>query len=49
MNDNQFFPGQAFIGNAYLMPLGAHDKNKIDEYQKIKMPEMEVKVSSPNN
>ena len=49
MNDNQFFKGQAFIGNAYLMPLGAHDKNKIDEYQKIKMPEMEVKVSSPDN
>ena len=49
MTDDQFFPSQAFIGRAFLMPLGVHDKGKIEEYQKTTMPEMEVQVSSPND
>jgi len=49
MSEGQFFPGQVFNGRAYLMPFGIHDKNKITEFQKTRMPEMEVKVSSPSN
>lgn len=49
MTNNQYLRAQNFSGKAFLMPLGVHDKSKIEEYQKSKEPEFNINVISPDN
>ncbi len=45
MTENGYIPRKNFLGRAFMMPLGAHDQNRVVEYQESKQPEIDISVN----